>query len=94
MNWYEVLHKALLELGFAQTEADHGVFIKKLQNGGVVIVVVHIDDGLVTRSSKPFINKFKVEMNKKYCQRTLCRYLTNAYTLHMALSLVWCVNGY
>ena len=43
-NWYEALCKALLELEFERTEADHGVFIKKLQNGGVVIVAVHIDE--------------------------------------------------
>ena len=65
-NWYEALRKALLELEFEWTEADHGVFVKKLCSGGVVIVAVHVDDGLVTGSSKPFINKFKVEMNKKY----------------------------
>ena len=42
------------------------MFVKKLHSGGVVIVGVHVDDGLVTRSSKPFVDKFKVKMNKKY----------------------------
>ena len=27
-NWYDALHRALTELGFTRTEADHGVFFK------------------------------------------------------------------
>jgi hypothetical protein len=64
-NWYEALRQALTELGFKRTEADHGVFFKKLA-GNIVIVAVHVDDGLVTGSSTPLISKFKVEMDKKY----------------------------
>ena len=71
-NWYDALHKALTELGFTWTEADHGVFYKKIGQD-LVALVVHVNDCMVTGSSTPLVNKFKVEMNKKYrltCQGT------------------------
>ena len=46
-------------------DADHGEFYKKIL-GGIIIVVVHVDDGMVTGSSRALINKFKVKMDKKY----------------------------
>ena len=64
-NWYEALCRALEELRFKRTDADHGVFFKKLA-GSIVIVAIHVDDGMVTGSSAALVNKFKVEMNKKY----------------------------
>ena len=65
-NWYQALRKVLEELGFKQTDADHGVFFKNISGGMVIIVAVHVDDGAVTRSSKELISRFKVEMDKKY----------------------------
>ena len=41
------------------------VFINKLP-GDIIIVAVHVDDGMITGSSKSLIDKFKVEMDKKY----------------------------
>ena len=32
----------------------------------IIIFAVHVDDGMVTGSNVALINKFKVEMNKKY----------------------------
>jgi transposase InsO family protein len=64
-NWYEALYKALRELGFERTDADHGVFFKKIGKD-IIILAVHVDDCMVTGSSTPEINTFKVDMNKKY----------------------------
>jgi Reverse transcriptase (RNA-dependent DNA polymerase)/gag-polypeptide of LTR copia-type len=64
-NWYDHLYRALLELGFMRTEVDHGVFFKEVGNH-IIIFAVHVDDGMVTGSSVPLINKFKEEMNAKY----------------------------
>ena len=64
-NWYNSLYKALTKLGFRQTEANHGVFYKEVRKD-IVILVVHVDDCMVTGNSKAFINKFKIEMNEKY----------------------------
>jgi hypothetical protein len=64
-NWYDALYRALVELGFTRTEADHGVFFKQILKD-TIILAVHIDDCMVTGSSKLEIDNFKVEMNGKY----------------------------
>ena len=64
-NWYEALFQALVELGFTRTEVDHGVFFKR-EGDNVIILAVHVDDCLVTGSPTTFVNKFKVDMHKKY----------------------------
>ena len=64
-NWYDALHKALLELGFTRSEADHGVFFKRVGKD-IVILAIHVDDGMVTGNNVALIKRFKEEMNKKY----------------------------
>ena len=64
-NWYGALCRAMDELGFMRAEADHGVFFKRVGED-IIIVAVHVDDGMVAGSSASLIDKFKVEMNKKY----------------------------
>ena len=64
-NWYDHLYRALMELGFTRSEADHGVFFKEVGKH-IIIFAVHVDDGMVTGSNVALINKFKVEMNEKY----------------------------
>jgi len=64
-NWYEALKKALKELRFKVLEADNGVFVKVVGED-ILIVAVHVDDCLVTSSSRDLITKFKVDIDKKY----------------------------
>ena len=64
-NWYKALCKAMEELGFTRTEADHRVFYKVVDKD-IVILAVHVDDCAVTGSSMPIIEEFMVNMNKKY----------------------------
>ena len=64
-KWYDALHKALAELGFTRSEADHSVFFKRI-GGDNVILAVHVDDGMVTGNNVSLIKKFKVDMNAKY----------------------------
>ena len=35
-NWYDALHNALVELGFARSKADHGVFFKQVGDDIVI----------------------------------------------------------
>ena len=64
-NWYDALHKALLELGFTRSEADHGVFFKRIGKD-IIILAIHVDDGMVTGNNIAHIKRFKEEINKKY----------------------------
>jgi hypothetical protein len=64
-NWYEALRQALTELGFTRTKANHGVFYKEIGKD-FIILAVHVDNCMVTGSSKLKIEKFKKEMNGRY----------------------------
>ena len=52
-------------MGFVCTEADQGVFVKKMGKDSLFLAV-HIDDCLITGTSPSLIKAFKVEMNQKY----------------------------
>jgi len=69
-NWYNTLYRALIELGFKRTEANHGVFFKEI-GGDIVILAVHVDDCMVTGSSTKLISEFKAEVNKNTRLQTL-----------------------
>ncbi|KAG9225295.1 hypothetical protein CCMSSC00406_0009851 [Pleurotus cornucopiae] len=64
-NWYEAFCKAMADLGFCRTEADHGVFYLKTERG-LVILAVHVDDCMITATKKELIEEFKKGMGKKY----------------------------
>ena len=61
-NWYEALCKALTELGFTRSEVDHSVFFKEVGDD-IIILAVHVNDGMATGSSITLINKFKKDLN-------------------------------
>jgi hypothetical protein len=65
-SWYESLKRALEDLGFKRTEADHGVFVKKWGDGRMVVVAIHVDDCLSTGTSQGLVNEFKRRVNGKY----------------------------
>ena len=64
-NWYDALCKALADLGFQRTEANHGVFFKRIEPDAIILAV-HVDNCMIIGSSAILINQFKVEMNKIY----------------------------
>ena len=64
-NWYDALCKALADMGFQRTEADHGVFFKQI-GMDIIVVAIHVNDCMITGSSVKLIGEFKIQMNKTY----------------------------
>jgi hypothetical protein len=52
-------------LGFARTEADHGVFFKEVKDQ-IIVLALHVNDCMVTGSSEKLTSDFKVQMKGKY----------------------------
>lgn len=69
-NWYDALRKALEDLGFQRSEANHGVFFQR-KNGKLTIIVIHIDDCITTGTSAKHIAEFKQNINKVYSMTDL-----------------------
>ena len=64
-SWYQALCKVLNELGFTRSEADHGVFFKEVGKD-IVILAVHVNDGMIPGSHISLISEFKEDMNAIY----------------------------
>src|SRR6267154_2137373 len=63
MEWYEQVRAVMIELGFMRCAVDHAVFIydKTTPSSGHIFCIVgwHVDDGMGTSSSQPFLQYVK-----------------------------------
>ena len=73
--WYQKLCKTLTDLGYIVTEADRGLFVKKVFRGNKVvasnIVSVHVDD-LISAASP---NAEGSALSKEFWEHLDCRTL-------------------
>ena len=64
-KWYDTLCHALTDLGFQVNDADPGVFSAH-KNDHTTILVIHVDDCMITGSSEELIRKYKNDLNARY----------------------------
>ena len=64
-KWYEALVHALIDLGFRVTQADPGIFYLRMEVH-IIILVIHVDDCIITSSSAKLINAYKTKFNMHY----------------------------
>jgi len=69
-QWNHKLTEALIELRFKQSQYDHSLFINKSE-AGTVIVLVYVDDMLVTGSSLKLIVETKEALQKAFKMKDL-----------------------
>jgi transposase InsO family protein len=64
-KWYDVLYRALIELGFRVSAADPCVFFIHIGEH-VLIIAIHVDDCAMTGSSVKLILEYKEKLNARY----------------------------
>jgi hypothetical protein len=64
-KWYDTLVHVLTDLGFQATQADPGVFYMR-QDHHILILVIHVDACIMTRSSKTLIRMYKKKLHSRY----------------------------
>ena len=64
-KWYEALVRALVDLGFCITQVDPGVFYLQMEIH-IIILVIHVDDCVITGSCARLIATYKVKFNSHY----------------------------
>ena len=47
--WFGRFAKVIKEFGYKQSQGDHTLFIKHSTTGGVIALLVYVDDIIVTR---------------------------------------------
>ena len=68
--WYVKIDGFLLSLSFVQCKSDPNVYLK-LIHGSLMIIVLYVDDLLITGSSKKEIASLKDEMNRAFSMTDL-----------------------
>ena len=63
--WYANIDGFLLSLSFVRCKSDPNVYLK-LIHGSLMIIVLYVDDLLITRSSKKDISSLKDAMNMHF----------------------------
>ncbi|KAJ8456408.1 hypothetical protein ONZ51_g12144 [Trametes cubensis] len=77
LAWWRTLNESMKELGFKHLVSDAGIFIFRDEDGGMVIVIVYVDDALFCGQNKALVNKMKAKFMEKWECRDLgeCAYL-------------------
>ena len=63
--WYEKLSSYLIFCNFNVSNADHSLFIKNI-HGTITVVLVYVDDIIVTGDSQEEIEKIKNQLKEKF----------------------------
>jgi hypothetical protein len=69
MEWYEEVRAVMTELGFSRCAVDHAVFLfDKVLSGTRTICIIgfHVDDGLGTSNSSPFLAFVKQKIDQRF----------------------------
>lgn len=68
--WFSTFSGFLLQLGFTSSKADTSLF--KLKDAqGITLVLVYVDDKLITGSNEGFISEFIKKLSSKFVMKDL-----------------------
>ena len=57
--WFDRFTKAVLKLGYKQGQADHALFVKKSHAGKLDILIVYVDDIILSGNDMEELQKFE-----------------------------------
>ncbi|XP_019244361.1 PREDICTED: uncharacterized protein LOC109224228 [Nicotiana attenuata] len=69
-QWNEKLTEALCTFGFIQSQHDHSLFVKR-STEGITVVLVYVDDMLITGSQPKLIEDTKAALQKAFKMKDL-----------------------
>ena len=64
--WFERFTKVVKGYGFVQCQSDHTLFVKHFPEGKLAIIIVYVDEIILTGNHEE-----KIDYLKNYCQRNL-----------------------
>ena len=63
--WFGRFHSAMIKFGFKQTNSDHTMFVKR-QRGKITLLIVYVDDIIVTGDDEDEINSIKKRLATEF----------------------------
>ena len=64
--WFGRFTRALKNLGYHQCNGDHTLFFQHPCSGGVVVLIVYVDDIIITGNNEPEIKKLEEQSEKQF----------------------------
>ena len=69
-QWYKKFDSFIHKIGFKRSETDHCCYVKSFDNS-YVILLLYVDDMLITGSSIEEINNLKKQLSKQFAIKDL-----------------------
>ena len=64
--WFGRLTKVMIALGYKQSQGDHSLFVRHFDSGGVIALLVYVDDMIVTSNDVGEMNNLKQCLLKEF----------------------------
>ncbi|RVW94161.1 Retrovirus-related Pol polyprotein from transposon RE1 [Vitis vinifera] len=64
--WFDRFTKAVLKLGYKQGQADHTLFVKKSHAGKMAILIVYVDDIILSDNDMEELQKLKKYLSEEF----------------------------
>ncbi|GAU49301.1 hypothetical protein TSUD_367130 [Trifolium subterraneum] len=64
--WKRRIDKFLTEIGFVKCVTEHGAYVKKHDEKGLIVMCLYVDDLLITGSNDNYISEFKSDLKKEF----------------------------
>ena len=85
--WSNKFSKFFLSIGFEIGEADHSLYVKKT-GVGLVVIVVYVDDVIITGDSEDEIGKFKNLLKAEFDIKDLGQLM-----YFLGIEVIWTDDG-
>ncbi|MCR2848130.1 hypothetical protein KN825_16500, partial [Weizmannia coagulans] len=66
MTWFERFTKVVKKFGYTQCHTNHTMFIKHLEGGRRAILIVYVDDIILTRDHQEELQRLKQFLAKEF----------------------------
>ncbi|GJT56454.1 retrovirus-related pol polyprotein from transposon TNT 1-94 [Tanacetum coccineum] len=70
-QWYKRFDKFMMESKYTRSKYDHCVYLKKLQDGSFVYLLLYVDDMLIASQCLDEIEKLKTQLKSKFEMKDL-----------------------
>ncbi|RVX00220.1 Retrovirus-related Pol polyprotein from transposon RE1 [Vitis vinifera] len=64
--WFDRFTKAVLKVGYKQSQADHTLFVKKSHAGKMAILIVYVDDIILSGNDMEELQKLKKYLSEEF----------------------------
>ena len=70
-QWYKRFDKFMIGQKYTRRKYDHCVYLRKLQDGSYIYLILYVDDIIIAFKSQTEIKKSKTQLNRKFEMKDL-----------------------